>query len=229
MLILAVDTSCDAVSVCLYDSVAKRILSESSEAMLRGHVEVLAPLVQQALSNAKRDASDLQRVAVTVGPGSFTGIRVGLAFCFAIGLALDIPVVGISTLVALAGPLCLDQRPGVIVSAIDARHGSLYFQFFEANGRPLSPARVDSGGAAVRAAGIGPFRLTGPGAKLFAAEALQAGLQFDESGAVARPDIVNLARLGVVSDPQLCLARPIYIKPPDARISRIDAIARGSF
>ena len=81
------------------------------------------------------------------------------------GLALNIPVVGVSTLVAFAGPLLLEPQPGIIASAIDARHGRVYFQLFEATGRPpLAPPRVDGLREAARAIGPGPVRLAGSGA-----------------------------------------------------------------
>jgi tRNA threonylcarbamoyl adenosine modification protein YeaZ len=181
-------------------------------------------MVDEILSTAAVKATELQRVAVTVGPGSFTGIRVGLAFCRALGLALDVPVVGISTLVAFAGPLLLELRSGVVASVVDARHGSVYFQVFASNGRPISPPGFAMIADAVRAAGTGPIRLTGSGAKAFAAEARRAGLQVDET-ACGRPlDIETVARLGAASDPKLSPAMPSYVKGPDAQHTLVAAI-----
>lgn len=226
MRILAVDTSCDAASVCLYDGATQASLAARGEAMSRGHAQALAPMVSDVLAEAGFAATSIDRIAVTVGPGSFTGIRVGLALCRAMGLALDVPVVGISTLVALAGPLFLASRSGVIVSAIDARHGWLYFQVFEPQGRPLTQPRIDLAEAAARAAERGPVRVTGAGARLFVAAAQSTGLQIDESACAAFPDAVALARLGAAADPLLCPPRPLYIKAPDAEVSTIGAIAR---
>ena len=80
--------------------------------MERGHAEALAPLVERLMSGVEGGFASLDRIAVTAGPGSFTGIRIGLAMARAMGLALNIPVVGVSTLVAFAGPLLVEPKPG---------------------------------------------------------------------------------------------------------------------
>ena len=168
----------------------------------------------------------LDRIAVTTGPGSFTGIRIGLAMARAMGLALGVPVVGVSTLAALAAPLLSEPRPGVIAAAIDARHGSIYFQLFEASGRPLGPARCDTLRECVRGIGAGPALLAGDAAALLATEAHRAGLPYDLEGAAAAPDIVAVARMGLALDSAANPARPLYIKPPDARPNLGEPIAR---
>ena len=145
--------------------------------------------------------SSLARIAVATGPGSFTGIRVGLAMARAMGMALAIPVVGVSTLAAFAAPLLSEPRSGVIAAAIDARHGSVYFQLFEASGRPLGPPRCDTLRECVRAIGAGPAWFAGDAAALVASEAQRAGLPYDLDAARATPDIVALARMGLAVDP----------------------------
>ncbi len=140
MRILAIDASCGAVSGGVLDSGAAEAIAQRSEPMARGHAEALAPLLERLMENVEGGFASLDRIAATVGPGSFTGIRIGLATARAIGLALDIPVIGVSTLVAFAGPLLFDEPgPGIIASVIDARHGRVYFQLFEPTGRPLIP------------------------------------------------------------------------------------------
>jgi tRNA A37 threonylcarbamoyladenosine modification protein TsaB len=141
-------------------------------------------------------------------------------------LALGVPVVGVSTLAALAAPLLSEPRPGVIAAAIDARHGSAYFQLFEASGRPLGPPRCDALRECVRGVGSGPALLTGDAAALIATEAHRAGLPYDLGAAAYAPDIVAVARMGLALDPAANPARPIYIKPPDARPNPAEPIAR---
>ena len=166
------------------------------------------------------------RIAVTTGPGSFTGIRIGLAMARAMGLALAIPVVGVSTLAAFAAPLLSEPRTGIIAAAIDARHGSVYFQLFEASGRPLGPPRCDTP-ARVRARDRrGAGLLAGDAAALVAAEAHRAGLPYDLDAARAAPDIVAVAWMGLAVDPAISPARPLYVKPPDARPNAAEPIAR---
>lgn len=98
MLILAIDTCLMRCSVCLFDSEVASILNEEYQDMQRGHAEILAPMVQRVLLVAGRKPSDLQRIVVTIGPGTFTGLRIGLSFARAFGLALGIPVYGLDTL-----------------------------------------------------------------------------------------------------------------------------------
>ena len=226
MRILAIDTSCDAASICLYDSQKAKVIAARSERMTRGHAEAIGPMAAQIRAECGAAFDTLDRVAVTLGPGSFTGIRVGVAFARAIGLSLGIQVVGISTLITFAGQLFLTPRAGLIASVIDARHGNVYFQFFDSGGRALMEPRIDSIGSAVRAAGVGLIRVTGAGAGIFAAEALRLGIALDESSAVAAPDTVTLARLAAVVDAALCAARPIYLKAPDALVSAVNSVAR---
>ena len=124
--------------------------------MARGHADALAPMVEEAMRGIEGGFPSLARIAVAMGPGSFTGIRIGLAMARAMGMALAIPVVGVSTLAAFAAPLLSEPRTGIIAATIDARHGSVYFQLFEASGRPLGPPRCDTPRECVRAIGDGP-------------------------------------------------------------------------
>lgn len=228
MRILAIDTCCGAVSACILDSGSDKPIAQRSESMARGHAEALAPLLEQLMSDVEGGFAGLDRIAVTAGPGSFTGIRIGLATARAVGLALDIPVVGVSTLVAFAGPLLAEPRPGIIASAIDARHGRVYLQLFEATGRPLAPARIAGLRDAVRAMGAGPVRITGSGAPALAAEAARIGLPVEWADGADFPDIAAVALVGLAADPRDCPPRPVYLKPPDAQPATSDGVARAT-
>lgn len=228
MRILAIDTSCGAASACVAESGAAAPIALETLPMERGHAEALAPLLQKLMAGVERGFSSLDRVAATVGPGSFTGIRIGLATARAIGLGLSAPVVGVSSLAAFAGSLLADPRPGVIAEAIDAKHGRVYLQLFEANGRPLLPPRLANLRDAVRLIGSGPVRLAGSAAPLLAAEAARAGLAAEIAGPIDCPDIVAVARLGLVADPDQSPPRPLYLKAPDAQAPENPAIARAS-
>jgi tRNA threonylcarbamoyladenosine biosynthesis protein TsaB len=226
MRILAIDTSCAAASVAIVESGHIEPLAAESRVMARGHAEALAPMVEGAAQRVEGGLAGLDRIVVTTGPGSFTGIRIGLAMARAMGLALGVPVIGVSTLAALAAPLLSEPRPGVIAAAIDARHGLAYFQLFEASGRPLGPPRCDALRECVRGIGAGPALLTGDAAALVATEALRAGLPYDLGAAADAPDVVAVARMGLALDPAVNPARPLYVKPPDARPGQADPIAR---
>jgi tRNA threonylcarbamoyl adenosine modification protein YeaZ len=226
MRILAIDTSCGAASAAIADSGSSEPLAALSRVMARGHAEALAPMVEEVGRSLEGGFASLNRIAVTIGPGSFTGIRVGLAFARAMALALEIPVVGVPTLVAFAAPLLSAPRPGIIVAAIDARHGSVYFQLFEATGRPLGPPRCDSVRECVLGVGAGPALLAGDAAGLVSVEAHKAGLPYDLAAAAPAPDIAAVARIGLALDPAGNPARPLYVKPPDARPNPAGSIAR---
>jgi tRNA threonylcarbamoyladenosine biosynthesis protein TsaB len=228
MRILAIDTSCGAASVAVVETGRIEPLAVASRAMARGHAEALAPMVDEAARSVQGGLASLERIAVTIGPGSFTGIRVGVALARAMGLALGVPVVGVPTLAAFAAPLLSEPRSGIIAAAIDARHGSVYFQLFEASGRPLGPPRCDALRECVRGIGAGPALLAGDAAELVAAEAHRAGLPYDLAAAADAPDIVAVARIGLALDPTQNLARPLYVKPPDARPNPAQPIVRTS-
>ena len=228
MRILAIDTSCSAVSACVHDSGADEAIARRSQPMERGHADALAPMIEELMFGVEGGFSSLGRIAATIGPGSFTGIRIGLALARAVGLALDVPVVGVSTLVAFAGPLLVELRPGIIASAIDARHGRVYIQLFEPTGRPLVPARIEGLREAVRSIGAGPVRLTGGGARMLAMEAARVGFSAEIVGSDDFPDILAVARLGLAADPRDCPPRPLYLKSPDAQPAVGSGVARAN-
>jgi tRNA threonylcarbamoyladenosine biosynthesis protein TsaB len=226
MRILAIDTSCGAASVAVVEGGMADPLAVLSRPMVRGHADALAPMVEEVMRGIDGGFASLSRIAVATGPGSFTGIRIGLAMARAMAVALAIPVVGVSTLAVFAAPLLSAPRPGIIAAAIDARHGSVYFQLFEASGRPLGPPRCDTARECVRAIGAGPAWLVGDAAALIATEAQRAGLPYDLDSARDAPDILALAWIGLAVDPATSPARPVYAKPPDARPNPVESIAR---
>ena len=226
MRILAIDTSCGAASAAVYDDVLRKMLAQETIAMAQGHAEALGPMVQRVMSQVEGGFATIGRVAACIGPGSFTGIRIGLAMARAIALTIEAPVIGVTTFVAFAGPLLAEPKPGVIATAIDAKHGQVYFQLFEATGRPILAPMIASLRDVVRVIGAGPARLAGNAAPMLAEEAERTGLVFDASEASAYPDIVSIARVGLAADPEAFPARPLYVKAPDAHPSAGDAIAR---
>src|SRR6266403_490713 len=124
MIVLGLDTCLSSCSVAVLDG--ERVVASAREVMARGHQERLAPMARSVMAEAGLAFDRLERIAVTVGPGSFTGLRVGIAFAKGLALALDLPAVGIGTLEALAA-----ETEGLVFPAIDARRGQLYLQAFE--------------------------------------------------------------------------------------------------
>jgi len=202
------------------------ILARETLPMARGHAEALLPLLERLSKVAAVPFSTLGRIAVVVGPGSFTGIRIGIAAGRAIGLAAGVPVVGVSSLAAFAAPLIGREGAGVIAAAVDAKHGQVYVQGFTAKGQPLAPPRITNVRDAVRTLGAGPLVFAGSGATMMAIEAWSLGAQAEVAGETITPDIGFVARLGVLADPATAPARPYYLKPPDAKPQANGAIAR---
>ena len=226
MRVLAIDTSRGACSAAVYDGALRFALARESQPMSRGHAEALAPMVDRVLKATSGGAASLGKIAVAVGPGSFTGLRIGVAMARAMALSLGVPVAGVSTLIAYCGPMLDDPRPGVIAAVVDAGHGHVYFHLIDSKAKQIFSPRVISLRDAVRAIGGSPARIVGDAAGLLAEEARRAGVEVDASAASDYPDIVALARIGLAADPQQWPARPLYIKPPDAQPQRDEGVAR---
>lgn len=219
MRILAIDTALPAVSVCVLDEGAHEPVAMESVAMEKGHAEALLPMIKRVVAKVDVGFASIRRVAVTVGPGSFTGIRIGVAAARGIGLARGLKVVGVSTLAALAAPLLAQESDGIVVAAIDARHGFVYFSAYAPAGRILASPRILSLKDACRLLGGGRVRATGSGASLLRDQAAASGADIVVVNNSPAPDILCVARLGLVATPENAPPRPIYLKAPDAQPS----------
>jgi tRNA threonylcarbamoyladenosine biosynthesis protein TsaB len=207
MLVLGLDTCLAACSVAVCDG--ERTLAHASESMARGHQERLAPMAREVMAAAGLPFAALDRIGVTMGPGSFTGLRVGLAFAKGLAAALDRPLAGVGLLEALAA-----EAGGLVFAAVDARRDQVYLQAFEDGRALMAPDVLGLGTAAARlaeiAAGRG-FTLVGSGAPLLEAVAPGARVLAPE-GADAR----LVARLAAARTPGP--VRPLYLRAPDARL-----------
>jgi tRNA threonylcarbamoyl adenosine modification protein YeaZ len=217
MRVLALDTALPAVSLCILDSGAQEALVAESVAMERGHAEALMPLIERVMAQVDGGFASLDRIAVTVGPGSFTGIRIGVAAARGIALARGIVAVGVSTLAAFAAPLLFEDSGSLVAAAIDARHGQVFFTAYEPGGQVLASPRILPVSEACRLLGGGRVRAVGSGAPLLMKEAVFAGIEMTVVNAALAPDIVSVARLGLVADPSGAPARPIYLRAPDVK------------
>jgi tRNA threonylcarbamoyladenosine biosynthesis protein TsaB len=214
--VLGIDTSCASASACVIDADELGFLALAAERADDNRAEALAPMIERIVAQTGGMAN-LERIAVTVGPGSFTGIRIGLSLAKAMGLALRIPVVGVSTLAAFAAPLFLDAPGSVIAAVVDARHGAAYFELFDSYGVSRGAPRPLKMIEAVRAIGSGPARLAGDAAAALALEAKRYGLSIEAISPGSSPDAFEVAKLGSRLDPKAAPARPLYIKAPDVR------------
>lgn len=228
MNILAIDTALGAVSACVYSSEDREIICAERMLMLRGHAENLFPLIDRVVARFGGGMAGIERIAVTVGPGSFTGIRVGVAAARAFALACGVPAVGVSTLSALAAPLISASENGLVAAAIDARHGQIYVVAYTAAGRMILSPRISPVRDAARMLGAAPIRIAGSGAPQLAIEAWNLGLAADVAGEIVSPDIAYVAQLGALAEPAAAPARPLYLKAPDAKASESAGVPRAA-
>jgi tRNA threonylcarbamoyladenosine biosynthesis protein TsaB len=183
--------------------------------MTRGHAEALMPLLDSAMRDARIDFFALDRIAVTVGPGSFTGLRVGIAAARGIALAAKKDVVGITTLAALAAPYIAAEPNRPVAAAIDGRHRHVYFELYGAHGRVLLTPRIVPVEDAVHAAAGASARLVGSAARMMA-EIWPDPDDLPPLDDRAAPDIVWVARLGAQVQMRVAPPKPLYLRPPDA-------------
>ena len=218
MNLLAFDTTLAGCSVAIRSG--GRLAARRFERIGRGHAEALLPMIEAARAEAGLDYRDFDALAVTLGPGTFTGVRVGLAAARALRLALDIPVVGLGTLHVLAGGGAAAAGAGRrIAAAVDARRSEAYFQAFAPGLAPLGEPEIlllaDIAGRLRRE----PALVVGSGAPLLPP---LPGVRIAEGNAA--PDAAVLAALAEEfagsGDADDGPPRPIYVRAPDARPRR---------
>lgn len=228
MLVLALDTALGACSVAVFDAAAGTVLARRSEPMERGHAERLVPLAAEVCREAGIAPAACRRFVATVGPGSFTGLRVAIAAARGMALAAGGEAVGITTLDALAENLLAAPEPVAVMAAIDARHDHVYAALVGHDRAVLAPPLYRPVAEAARLAAAQPVALVGPGA-----EAVFAAWPDDTSApalldAVGWPDIATVARMGAAADPARHPCRPLYLKAVDAKPQAAPALlARG--
>lgn len=217
MKVMVIDTALGACVAGVFtgeaDAAPPYALGLRAEVMAKGHQERLGGLARDAAAEAG-GFGGIDRIGVTVGPGSFTGLRVGLAFALGLGAALDRPVIGVSTLDALAASAPIG---GLVAAVIDARRDQVYARLFrdgaplgEAEALPLEIARD----RILAAAGDARSTLIGSGAALLAET-------FPELAGAAlyplpAPTPEAVAALTLAADPATSPPQPLYLRAPDA-------------
>ena len=212
MLILALDTSMAACSVCVYDAGAGLVLASRHEFMDRGQAEALAPMVQETMGLAGVAFKDLGRIAVTTGPGTFTGVRIGLAMARGLGVALNIPMTGINSLAAIACNETAGDFP--VVVAVDARANEIYFASYDASGHALAAPVIITVTEAHKLMPTHPARMLGTAADLLLDK---NDKQHVRSDAGDLPIAANFVRLAASIPASLVPPEPLYLRPPDVK------------
>jgi tRNA threonylcarbamoyladenosine biosynthesis protein TsaB len=226
MRVLAIDTALEACSAAVLDTGAGALAAHETAAMQRGHAEALMPMIARVMERARLAFAEIDRVAVTTGPGSFTGLRVGIAAARGIALAAGKPAVGLTTLAAYAAPFIAADDSLPVVVAIDARHEQVYLQVFGPGGRTIVTPRLLPLRDALRVAATGAPRITGTGATLLAA-AWPGGEKppraVEQRGA---PDIGWVAHLGALASDTAAPVKPLYLRALDAQPQDASRLAR---
>ena len=163
MLVVGFDTATPAVSVALHDG--ERVVSEAFAADSRRHGELLAPMIAKVMADAGASRADLTAVAVGVGPGPYTGLRVGVVTARVLGAVLGIPVHGVCSLDVIAAATSLAVVPGdEFLVATDARRKEVYWARYDAAGRRLEGPGVGRAGSI---AGAAELPVAGTGGQLY--------------------------------------------------------------
>jgi len=220
MLILAIDTALDACSAGVLDTDAGKLIALESQPMKRGHAEALMPLIARVIKEAGVAFASFDRIAVTTGPGSFTGLRVGLSAARGIALAANKTAVGLTTLAAYAAPVVSENAEQPVISTIDARHDQVYFQVVSGDGSSLIRPRVASIEEALRASRFCAPHLVGNAAGILADRWPTDALPPFKVDAQPAPDIAWVAWLGAAVNPDTAPARPFYLRAPDAKLPK---------
>lgn len=217
MKILAVDTALGACSVAILDN--QKVLAHRFVAMERGHAEALAPMVEAAMAEGGLGFAALDRLAVTTGPGTFTGQRVGLAFMRGMRLALKRPLAGVTTLEAMAASALAETGASAAAALHDAKRGEVYLEAVAASGI-LLPVQLQSFGEALRLLSSlhVNFALAGTAAPAAAAWLKAEGIATVET-AIRAPDALWVARLALTAPEPDGPPRPLYLRAPDAKLS----------
>lgn len=219
MIILAIDTS---ASLCAASIHADRELGRCVRDLGKGHAEHLMAVIDEALTAAGRTYADLDRLAVSVGSGSFTGIRVGVSAARGLALALNIPAIGVTTLEALAFEARQANTGRNVLAALDGGRGEIHAALYGPDGELAAPAAIDLETASeivTRANAI----LVGT-----AADAINAvaGGGLDISGRQATADIAAYAVLGLAKPDTGTRPTPLYLRSADAKVNEGFAVSR---
>jgi tRNA threonylcarbamoyladenosine biosynthesis protein TsaB len=228
MNILALDTSMGACGAAVLAADGRVFARE--ERMARGHAEALMPMIAATMAEAGLDYRQLDLIAATLGPGSFTGVRIAIAAARGLALVTRAKLWGTDSLTVMARTAldagAIDAAGKPFAVAVDARAGALYLGLYDAGARKREGPLLVEIGAAVA---LLPPNLTiavGNGAEALAAAARESGRDVDAKLVDLEPNVVALAHLARDAGDSLPTLRPLYLRPPDAKPQRAAAVAR---
>ena len=214
--ILAIETGSRSCSVAVFNTLADipACLHEHTD---HGHATMLMPMIERAMAKAGCGYADLDRIAVAVGPGSFTGIRVGLAAALGLSLASGVPVVGISSFLTVADIEPRERQDRRLFALLDSRREEPFLVELDAELRFIQPPAVVTPDAldAILAAAH-PLILAGD-APAMGRYAGQGGIRLKQIA----PHALAVARLAADPERRYDLPpKPVYVRPPDVTMPK---------
>ncbi|GAB6052520.1 tRNA (adenosine(37)-N6)-threonylcarbamoyltransferase complex dimerization subunit type 1 TsaB [Magnetospira thiophila] len=214
--LLALDTATSGCAVALCRGGA--VLARRAEVMPRGQSEALLPMVRDAMAEAGLRFDQVDRLAVTIGPGAFTGLRIGLAAARGLALAMDRPLVPITTTEALAHAVPQSERTGrTVLVVLDSKRADFYAQLFDADLTPLGEVQAIAPQDLATFVPEGPLLLVGDATDKAFDILGSAGGDVTRSATAPVPDPVVIARLAATRAP-VAHPSPLYLRPPDAKL-----------
>ena len=230
MNVLAFDTCFDGCSVCVAEQREGVFVERAAllERFVTGHAERLIPMIGEVMETAGLGFAELDRIAVTVGPGTFTGTRIGIAAARALALVSGVPTVGVSSLAVMAEAAQRELGAELLAVAVDARRNEVYAQLFGAGGGldARTQPQVLPFAEAAKLGGGGPIVCVGSGAAAVAAAASLAGRHIVASLPELLPNASALARMAACLEASDAPLVPLYLRPPDAKPQDGKAVAR---
>jgi tRNA threonylcarbamoyl adenosine modification protein YeaZ len=223
MNILAIDTAAKFCAACVFDAERQTERARSVRDIGKGHAEVLMDVIQETLTAADTDFPALGAIAVSVGPGSFTGVRVGVSVARGLALALKIPAAGVSTLEALAFETRVALGPRRVLAAIDGGRDGIYAALYDEFAQIFYAPVVAQLDKVVELAS-GATALAGSAAPRVAAAAPSQDFLFGPLTATA--DIAIYARVALAGGFAGGRPQPLYLRAPDARPQAHHALPR---
>ncbi|MBN9045025.1 MAG: tRNA (adenosine(37)-N6)-threonylcarbamoyltransferase complex dimerization subunit type 1 TsaB [Rhizobiales bacterium] len=215
MKILALDTAASLCAAAVYDGARDAILGAAGADIGKGHAEVLMDYVAQALAEAQLAISDMDRIAVNIGPGSFTGVRIGVSAARGFALALGCPAVGVTAFEAIAAEAASKEPGRPVMVLLDAHRGEIYAQGFDTAGQPQAGPAIFSRPEAETLAGSLSADTVLAGSAAPSVNTALAG-RFQTAVTAATADIATYALLAADRSPGEA-PKPLYMRGPDAK------------
>jgi tRNA threonylcarbamoyl adenosine modification protein YeaZ len=213
MKLLAIDTAAALCAACVFDAAAGVVAGREARDIGKGHAEHLMAVIDAAMRQAATGFADLGAVAVSVGPGSFTGVRVGVSAARGFALALKVPAIGVTTLEAIAAEARSAFGQRFVLGALDAGRGEIHAALYDGFATLCYGPAVIGIEEAVRMAESRAAVLAGSAAAAIAA----AGSGLDVGPAGATADIATYALLAAARGGGVEPPKPVYLREADAR------------